>query len=56
MQGKDNPTIAKTMGITTATVRKHLENLYRKLGVTSRAEAIAHTLGKLGLLNSLPLS
>jgi DNA-binding CsgD family transcriptional regulator len=56
MQGKDNQTIAKSMNITTGTVRKHLENLYRKLGVTSRAEAIAHTLGKLGLLNSLPLS
>jgi DNA-binding CsgD family transcriptional regulator len=56
MQGKDNQTIAKTMGITIGTVRKHLENLYRKLGVTSRAEAIAHTLGKLGLLNSLPLT
>ncbi len=56
MQGKDNQTIAKTMDITPGTVRKHLENLYRKLGVTSRAEAIAHTLGKLGLLNSRPLS
>jgi DNA-binding CsgD family transcriptional regulator len=56
MQGKDNPTIAHEMNITTGTVRKHLENLYRKLGVTSRSEAIAHTLGKLGLLNSLPLS
>jgi DNA-binding NarL/FixJ family response regulator len=56
MQGKDNPTIAHEMNITTGTVRKHLENLYRKLGVTSRAEAIAHTLGKLGLLNSLPLT
>jgi DNA-binding CsgD family transcriptional regulator len=56
MQGKDNKTIAHEMGITPGTVRKHLENLYRKLGVTSRAEAIAHTLGKLGLLNSLPLT
>ncbi len=56
IQGKDTDAIAQEMGISKATVRKHLENLYRKLGVTSRSEAIAHALGKLGLLNSLPLT
>jgi DNA-binding CsgD family transcriptional regulator len=51
IQGKDTIAIAAVMGITKSTVRKHLENLYRKLGVTSRTAAIAHALGQLGLLN-----
>jgi DNA-binding CsgD family transcriptional regulator len=52
MTGKDNKTIAEAMGITVATVRKHLENLYRKLNVKSRSEAIAQTLNQLGIRNS----
>jgi DNA-binding CsgD family transcriptional regulator len=55
MTGKDNKTIAEAMGITVSTVRKHLENLYRKLNVTSRSEAIAQTLSQLGIHNR-PLS
>lgn len=51
IQGKDTAAIAESMGITKSTVRKHLENLYRKFGVTSRTGAIAHALGQLGLLN-----
>jgi DNA-binding CsgD family transcriptional regulator len=54
IQGKDNKTIAAQMGISIATVRKHLENLYRKLGVTNRTEAIVHAFKKLGLVNSAP--
>jgi DNA-binding CsgD family transcriptional regulator len=50
MEGEDTKTIAAHMGITTATVRKHLESLYRKLGVTHRSAAIAQVLKKLGLL------
>jgi DNA-binding CsgD family transcriptional regulator len=50
MQGEDTKTIAAHMDITTATVRKHLESLYRKLGVTHRSAAIAQVLKKLGLL------
>jgi DNA-binding CsgD family transcriptional regulator len=56
IQGKDTAAIADAMSIAKGTVRKHLENLYRKLGVTSRTAAIAQALGKLGLLNSLPLN
>ncbi len=55
IQGKDNQAIADAMGITKSTVRKHLENLYRKLGVTKRAEAIVYTLEKLGVRNSPPV-
>jgi DNA-binding CsgD family transcriptional regulator len=50
IEGEDTKTIAAHMGITTATVRKHLESLYRKLGVTHRSAAIAQVLKKLGLL------
>ncbi len=39
-EGGENKTIAATLGITVKTVEKHLENIYRKLVVTSRAEAI----------------
>jgi DNA-binding CsgD family transcriptional regulator len=55
IQGKDTATIAEAMSIAKGTVRKHLENLYRKLGVTSRTAAIAQALEKLGLLNVSPL-
>jgi DNA-binding CsgD family transcriptional regulator len=55
IQGKNNQALAEQMGITTATVRKHLENLYRKLDASSRAEAIAVAIAKLGGLNTLPL-
>ena len=50
MQGKDNKAIAAQLGVGQSTVRKHLESIYRKLGVQSRTEAIAQTLEKLGIL------
>jgi DNA-binding CsgD family transcriptional regulator len=50
VQGKDNKTIATQLGVHPSTIRKHLEHIYRKLGVTSRAEAIAQALSKLGFL------
>lgn len=56
IQGKDNKAIASQLSIYPSTVRKHLENIYNKLDVESRTEAIAQALTKLGLLNSLPLS
>jgi DNA-binding NarL/FixJ family response regulator len=34
------------------TVRKHLENIYRKLDVQSQSEAIAYAIEKLGLLDT----
>jgi RNA polymerase sigma factor (sigma-70 family) len=39
-EGTKNKKIAASLGITLNTVEKHLENIYEKLGVTSRAEAI----------------
>jgi DNA-binding CsgD family transcriptional regulator len=52
IQGKDNRTIAEELGIGSSTVRKHLENTYRKFGVQSRTEAIAYALQHLGVLSS----
>jgi DNA-binding CsgD family transcriptional regulator len=43
--GKDNGEIAIELGIAVATVRKHLERIYTKLGVNSRAAAAARALG-----------
>jgi DNA-binding CsgD family transcriptional regulator len=49
MQGKDNRAIALVMAVGASTIRKHLENIYRKFGVQSRTEAISHVLEKIGL-------
>jgi DNA-binding CsgD family transcriptional regulator len=49
MQGKDNKTIALAMAVHVGTVRKHLENIYRKLNVHSRTEAVSAALAQLGL-------
>jgi DNA-binding CsgD family transcriptional regulator len=38
-EGKTNPEIAAMLWVTPATVKKHLENIYVKLGVGSRAAA-----------------
>jgi DNA-binding CsgD family transcriptional regulator len=43
--GLSNPEIAEQLSVATSTVRKHLENIYRKLGVGSRAAAIARLTG-----------
>ncbi len=43
--GKDNGEISDQLGIALATVRKHLERIYLKLGVSSRAAAAARALG-----------
>ncbi len=37
--GSSNKAIATQLGVSTATVERHLSNLYRKLGVSGRAEA-----------------
>jgi DNA-binding NarL/FixJ family response regulator len=39
-EGAENKTMAMFLGITVNTVEKHLENIYKKLDVTSRSEAI----------------
>jgi DNA-binding CsgD family transcriptional regulator len=51
IQGQENKAIATQLNVGQSTVRKHLESVYHKLGVQSRAEAIAQALGKLGLLH-----
>lgn len=52
VHGQDNFAIAQTLGISVGTVRKHIENIYRKLEVQSRSEAIALVIRKLGGLDS----
>jgi DNA-binding CsgD family transcriptional regulator len=44
-EGGTNPVIAKRLGIAEGTLRKHLERIYRALGVTDRATAIARIRG-----------
>ncbi len=39
-EGAKNKVIAASLGVTTNTVEKHLENIYKKLGITTRTEAI----------------
>lgn len=43
-EGKTGPEIAIILGCATRTVEKHLANLYRKLGIKNRAEAILKAL------------
>ena len=42
-EGRSNAQIAWQLGITEKTVRNHFSNLYRKLGVRSRVEALVRT-------------
>jgi DNA-binding CsgD family transcriptional regulator len=44
-KGKTNAEIAETLWIAPSTVRKHLENVYAKLGVRTRTAAAARFLG-----------
>ena len=44
--GKTNAEIAETIWIAPGTVRKHLENIYEKLGVHSRTAAVATLNGE----------
>jgi DNA-binding CsgD family transcriptional regulator len=43
-RGKTNPEIAKILWVAPSTVRKHLENVYAKLGVRTRTAAAARLL------------
>jgi DNA-binding CsgD family transcriptional regulator len=53
IQGKTPKSMAKDLGISSATARKHLENIYRKLDVQSQTEAIIKALEMLGLFSCL---
>jgi DNA-binding CsgD family transcriptional regulator len=44
IKGWDNSAIARQLGMKSGTVRKHLENIYRKLQVQSRSEAVSKAL------------
>lgn len=45
--GKTNPEIAQILWVAPSTVRKHLENVYAKLGVHTRTAAVTRFLGVL---------
>lgn len=51
---KNNLAIALAMGCSEGTVRKHMENVYRKLGVQTRMGAVLAALARLGLFNIAP--
>lgn len=48
-QGSTNPQIARDLSFSVSTVRNELTSIYRKLGVSTRAEATAQAM-KLGLI------
>jgi DNA-binding CsgD family transcriptional regulator len=43
-RGFTSPAIAKRLGLTTATVRTHVEHVRKKLGVRTRSQAVARAL------------
>jgi DNA-binding CsgD family transcriptional regulator len=47
-QGKTNRKIADALWVSEDTVKSHLRRTYRKLGVGTRAEAVALYVGQLG--------
>jgi DNA-binding CsgD family transcriptional regulator len=44
-RGKTNAEIARLLWLAPSTVGKHLENIYAKLGVSTRTAAVARFLG-----------
>ena len=38
MQGKDNHTICEELSISVNTLKKHILNIYRKLGIRNRVQ------------------
>lgn len=49
-QGKTNKEIAQILDMSSATAKKHLENVYQKLGVQTRTAAVVCVLERLGML------
>jgi DNA-binding NarL/FixJ family response regulator len=50
LEGRANKEIANSLGISVRTVKFHLDNLYSKIGVNSRVEAVVFALQR-GLHN-----
>jgi DNA-binding CsgD family transcriptional regulator len=46
--GRTNTAIARTLEVSPRTIAKHLEHIYRKLGVTSRAAAVSRSVARPG--------
>ncbi len=44
VKGKLNKEIANDLGVTTDAIKKHLRNIYIKLGVRNRVEAVMEAL------------
>jgi putative nucleotidyltransferase with HDIG domain len=53
--GHSYKAIAMSMGLTVSTVRTHLHNIYRKIGVTDRAQAVLYAV-QLGWVDAPQLS
>ncbi|BFM17479.1 hypothetical protein R50073_36620 [Maricurvus nonylphenolicus] len=53
IKGKDNWTISKILGISERTIKFHTSNIYKKIGVSSKAEAICRHHSFMESLNSL---
>lgn len=49
--GKTNPDIAKILGLSPWTVKNHMQNILKKLGVENRSHAVARAIS-LGILSS----
>ena len=49
-QDKSNTEISKVLSCSEGTVRKHLENIYKKLDVQTRLGAVMFALEKLGFI------
>jgi len=48
-QGKTNPDIARILGVTESTVKKHVQEMFDKMGVETRGAAILRALEVLGM-------
>jgi len=55
--GQSNKEIARRLGIMPETVKTHVKNIFLKLGVERRAQAVlrAHTLGLIGAGTRMPV-
>jgi DNA-binding NarL/FixJ family response regulator len=53
IEGQTNKAIAQQLNRQPATIKKHLEGIYAKLGVHDRTQAIAVALAQLGMIHNL---